>query len=273
VRRRTGRAAATAAAAALALAGCGGGTTSSTGAGSAAESSASSSGPSAAAAPGTLTVLAAASLTEAFTTLGKQFEAAHPGTTVRFSFGPSSGLAEQIAQGAPADVFASASTASMHDVVDSGDAAKPTAFASNSMEIAVPPANPAGITGVADLARSGVKVALCQPEVPCGSTAQQVFDNASVTVHPVTLEEDVKATLTKVQLDEVDAGVVYVTDVRAAGSKVKGIPIPAQLNASTAYPIAALTASTHATQAQSFVAFVLSAHGQSVLTRAGFRKP
>jgi molybdate transport system substrate-binding protein len=222
---------------------------------------------------GSITVLAASSLTGAFTTLGKQFEAAHPGTTVTFSFGASSALATQITQGAPADVFASASAKNMDSVVTAKAADTPTTFVKNVMEIAVPPKNPAHIAALADLAKSGVKVALCQAAVPCGATAAKVFANAKLTVKPVTQEADVKSTLAKVELGEVDAGVVYVTDVLAAKDKVTGIEIPAAVNASTSYPIATLTASKNADLAKAFVDYVLSADGASVLTAAGFAKP
>lgn len=222
---------------------------------------------------GTINVFAAASLNKAFTTLGTQFEAAHPGSKVVFNFGPSSGLAQQIGQGAPADVFASASTKNMDQVVSGGEAANPTNFVANTMAIAVPADNPAGIGTVADLARKGVKVALCQAQVPCGAAALEVFDKAKVTVTPVTQEVDVKATLSKVRLGEVDAGVVYVTDVRAAGDKVRGIEIPDDVNASTTYPIATLTGSENAATAQAFVDYVLSTDGLAVLTAAGFAKP
>ena len=237
---------------------------SSTGAGSASSSAAVS---------GTVTVFAAASLKESFTTLGKQFQSAHPGTTVKLGFGASSDLAEQINQGAPADVFASASRKNMKQVVDAGGASASKNFVKNVMEIAVPPNNPGHVSSVTDLAKSGVKVALCQPEVPCGAVAAEVFKNAKITVKPVTLEPDVKTTLSKVELDEVDAGVVYATDVRAAGSKVKGIVIPDKLNASTEYPIAALADAPNATGGQAFVAYVLSPAGQSVLSADGFQKP
>jgi molybdate transport system substrate-binding protein len=222
---------------------------------------------------GTVTVLAAASLTEAFTTLAEQFEAAHPGTHVKLSFGASSALAQQITQGAPADVFASAAPKNMKQVVDANEASSSTNFVKNAMEIAVPPSNPAHVSAVADLAKSGVKVALCQPQVPCGATAQQVFTNAKITVHPVTLEADVKSTLTKVETDEVDAGVVYVTDVRSAGTKVKGVTIALDVNASSEYPIAALTHAPHPAGAQAIVAYVLSPAGQTVLAADGFQKP
>jgi molybdate transport system substrate-binding protein len=218
-------------------------------------------------------VLAASSLTGTFTTLGKQFEAANPGTTVKLSFGASSALAQQITQGAPADVFASAATKNMDQVTKAGGASKSTNFVKNVMEIAVPPSNPANIATVADLGKSGVKLVLCQPQVPCGATAATVFKNAKVTVKPVSFEADVKSTLTKVQSGDADAGVVYVTDVLAAGSKVKGIEIPADQNASTEYPIAALTKAPNAAGAQAFVDYVLSAAGQSVLTAGGFLAP
>jgi molybdate transport system substrate-binding protein len=251
------------------LAGCGG---------SASGGAATSSGPpgttaSSAALSGEITVLAAASLTDAFGTLGKQFQDAHPGTTVTFSFGASSALGTQITQGAPVDVFASASQKTMDTVVAAGAAASSTPFTQNVMEIAVPPGNPAKITRLADLARPGVKVALCQAEVPCGATAAKVFANAGLTVEPVTEEADVKATLAKVTLGEVDAGVVYVTDVLAAGDKVTGIEIPAGVNASTTYPIAALTASRNADLAKAFVDYVLSSDGVTVLAAAGFLAP
>jgi molybdate transport system substrate-binding protein len=228
---------------------------------------------SAQAVSGTVTVLAAASLQEAFTALGKQFEAARPGVTVKLSFGASSSLAQQVNQGAPADVFASASPTNMKQVTEAGGAIAPKNFVRNVMEIAVPPSNPAKVTGVADLARPGVKVALCQPQVPCGAVAAQVFKNAGITVTPVTLEQDVKSTLTKVELNEVDAGMVYATDVEAGGAKVLGVQIRAEINASTEYPIAALSKAPNSAGAQAFVEYVLSPAGQDLLGAAGFEKP
>jgi molybdate transport system substrate-binding protein len=222
---------------------------------------------------GSVTVFAAASLQEAFTTLAKQFEAVHPGVRIKLNFGPSSALAQQINQGAPADVFASASVKNMTQVIGAGGATASRTFVKNVMQIAVPPSNPADIRTLADLARSGVKVALCQAQVPCGVTAAKVFSNAKITVKPVTLEADVKSTLTKVELNEVDAGVVYVTDVLAAGSKVKGIAIPADVNAFTEYPIAGLTKAPNAAGAAAFVAYVRSPAGLQVLATAGFAKP
>jgi len=224
-------------------------------------------------ATGTITVFAAASLTGTFTQLGTQFESAHPGDTVKFSFGPSSGLATQITSGAPADVFASAAPGNMQDVVSAGDASNPQDFAKNTMEVAVPPNNPAKVKSVNDLAKKSVKVALCQPQVPCGVVAAEVFKNVGITVKPVTLQPDVKSVLTQVETGNVDAGMVYVTDVMAAGSKVKGVTIPANDNASTLYPIATVTSSKEKSIADAFVAYVLSPAGQNVLTATGFEKP
>jgi molybdate transport system substrate-binding protein len=237
--------------------------------------SSSSSTPSTSSSPsgGTITVFAAASLMGTFTQLGKQFEAAHKGDTVKFSFGPSDGLATEITSGAPADVYASASTKTMDTVVTAGDAANPQDFAKNVMEVATPPNNPANVTAVTDLAKSSVKVALCEPTVPCGVVAAEVFKNAGITVKPVTLQADVKSVLTQVELGNVDAGMVYVTDVMAAGSKVKGVTIPASDNASTTYPIATISSSKHKSEAQAFMNYVLSPAGQQVLTAAGFQQP
>ena len=222
---------------------------------------------------GSITVFAASSLKEAFTTIGNQFEAAHPGVKVTFSFGASSTLATQIINGAPADVFASASPKNMQQIVTAGDASSSVNFVKNVMEVAVPPSNPAHITSVNDLAKSSVKVALCQPQVPCGEVAAKVFANAKITVKPVTLQPDVKSVLTQVELGNVDAGVVYVTDVSSAGAKVMGVSIPDAVNASTEYPIAPVSKSSNPSVAQAFVAYVLSSAGQAVLTADKFEKP
>jgi molybdate transport system substrate-binding protein len=221
----------------------------------------------------TLRVFAAASLTESFTELGKQFEADHPGAEVEFNFGPSSGLAEQIGGGAPADVFASASPSNMDTLVTEGAATEPQDFAVNNVAIAVPPDNPAGIESLADLARPDVKVAVCQAQVPCGKVAAEVFANAQLTVQPATEEVDVKSVLTKVTLDEVDAGIVYVTDVLAAGDEITGVEIPGDVNATTTYPIAPLEDSEHQEVAADFVDLVLSDAGAKVLEEAGFQSP
>ena len=260
---------------AVAVAGCSSSSSSSTPS-TPASSASSSSAPAASAsavATGTITVFAAASLMGTFTQIGKQFEAAHPGDTVKFSFGGSSTLATQITGGAPADVFASAAPANMDTVVNAGDASNPKDFAKNTAEVAVPPSNPAKVTSVNDLAKSSVKTALCQPKVPCGVVAAEVFKNAGITVKPVTLQPDVKSVLTQVELGNVDAGMVYVTDVKAAGTKVKGVPISASDNASTLYPIATVSSSTHQAEAAAFVDYVLSPAGQQVLAAAGFQMP
>lgn len=222
---------------------------------------------------GSITVLAAASLQGAFTTIGKMFMAAHPGTSVKFSFGPSSGLADQIKSGSPADVFASASPQNMETVQKSGDVSTPVTFAKNKMEVAVPPGNPGHVTSIKNLSKSSVKTALCQEQVPCGFTARKIFGKANINVKPVTLQPDVKSVLTQVELNNVDAGMVYVTDVMAAGSKVRGIPIPADDNASTSYPIATVKDSKNMATAKAFAKYVNSPAGEKVLAKDGFEKP
>jgi molybdate transport system substrate-binding protein len=161
----------------------------------------------------------------------------------------------------------------MTQIVTAGDASNPSDFAKNVMEIAVPPSNPGHVTSVADLAKSSVKVALCQPQVPCGVTAGEVFKNAKIKVTPVTLQPDVKSVLSQVELGNVDAGVVYVTDVHAAGAKVMGITIPAGVEASTEYPIAPVSKSGNSALAAAFVAYVLSPPGQAVLAADHFEAP
>lgn len=258
-----GRVATVLLAGALALTGCGGPERSST--------TQPASVPTAPAGP--LTVLAAASLTEAFTELGRRFEADHPGSSVTFSFGSSATLATQITQGAPADVFAAASPATMKTVTDAGAAARPVDFVSNTLELAVPRGNPAQVTGLRDLARPELRIALCAPQVPCGAAARTVLDAAAVDARPDTLESDVKAVLQKVTADEVDAALVYRTDVKAAGATVQGIEFPESARAVNRYPLAVLTGSRNPTAAQAFVAFVLSEDGRRVLTEAGFGRP
>ena len=254
----------------ITLAGCSS-TTSPIAKASSAGASAASSDP---ALSGTVTVFAAASLNKTFTTLGKQFEAAHPGVTVKFSFGGSDTLAAQIKQGAPADVFASASTTTMDTVANAGDVATlPVEFAKNELEIAVAPGNPLKIQGLADLARSGVKVALCAPAVPCGAAAQKALKTANVTLTPVTLEQDVTSTLTKVELGSVDAALVYHTDVAGSGGKVDGVSFPAAASAINTYPITVLKGAPNPTAAQAFMLYVFSDDAESVLLQAGFLKP
>ncbi|MEU0566903.1 molybdate ABC transporter substrate-binding protein [Nonomuraea sp. NPDC005983] len=221
----------------------------------------------------TVTVFAAASLTGTFTELGKAFETAHPGTSVKFNFGSSATLAQQITQGAPADVFAAASPATMKTVTDASLASAPTTFVRNKLQIAVPADNPAKVAALKDLADPKVKVALCAEQVPCGAAAVKALGAAGLKVSPVTLEQDVKATVTKVELGEVDAALVYKTDVIAGAGKVKGIDFPEADKAINDYPIAVLSKSPAADPAKQFVDLVLSQQGKDVLTRAGFEAP
>ncbi|MEV4460556.1 molybdate ABC transporter substrate-binding protein [Microbispora sp. NPDC049633] len=235
---------------------------------------ATSSAPTAAAAGAKeLTVFAAASLTGTFTELGKTFETAHPGTTVKFNFGSSATLAQQIVQGAPADVFAAASPATMKTVTDASPASVPTTFVRNKLEIAVPKDNPAKVGELKDLTDPKVKVALCAEQVPCGAAAVKALDAAGLKVTPVTLEQDVKATLTKVELGEVDAALVYRTDVIAAAGRVRGIDFPEADKAINDYPIVALPKAPAGDLAERFVDLVLSQQGKDVLTKAGFESP
>ncbi|MFE9656666.1 molybdate ABC transporter substrate-binding protein [Micromonospora sp. NPDC006431] len=223
---------------------------------------------------GTVNVFAAASLTETFTKLGKDFEAAHPGTTVKFNFAGSSALATQINQGAPADVFASAAPTNMKTVTDAGNAdGTPATFVRNQLVIAVPEGNPKGVKGLADLTRPGVQVALCAEQVPCGAAAKKALDTSGVKLTPVTLEQDVKAALSKVKLGEVDAALVYRTDAKAAAADVEGIEFPESAGAVNDYPIVALKGARNAAGAKAFVAYVLSDPGKAVLTEAGFQAP
>jgi molybdate transport system substrate-binding protein len=223
---------------------------------------------------GSVTVFAAASLKESFTTLGKQFETAYPGTKVTFNFGGSDTLAASITSGAPADVFAAASPATMKTVTDAGDGqGDPSTFVRNQLEIATLPGNPQHIATLKDLTRSGLKVALCAKTVPCGSAAQKALTASSISLTPVSYEQDVKSALTKVELKEVDAAVVYQTDVKAAGGKVEGVQFPESAGAINAYPIVALRDAPNAAAAQAFIALVKSAEGRQVLTQAGFLTP
>lgn len=223
---------------------------------------------------GTLTVFAAASLTDVFTDLGDQLMADNPDLTVTFNFAGSSALATQITQGAPADVFASANQTQMTVVTDAGlGEGDPTVFTENVLEIAVPAGNPGDVTGIDDFADADLTLAICAPDVPCGAAAEQVFEAAGVTAAPDTLEEDVRAALTKVELGEVDAALVYASDVQAAGGSVEGIEFPEAEDAVNEYPITSLSAATNPDAAQAFIDLVQSDAGQQALTDAGFRSP
>ncbi|MEV5707868.1 molybdate ABC transporter substrate-binding protein [Actinoallomurus sp. NPDC052274] len=221
----------------------------------------------------TVVVFAAASLTESFTSLGKAFESSHPGVRVKFNFGGSSALAQQIDQGAPADVFAAASPATMKQVTDAGRASTPRVFARNRLEIAVPKGSSGKVTSLRDLTDPKVKVVLCAPQVPCGAAALKALAAAKLTVKPVSQEQDVKAALTKVRLNEADAALVYRTDVKAAAGQVQGIDFPEAAQAINDYPIAALTKAPQPGLAGEFVQSVLSPQGQATLQQAGFEQP
>ncbi|MFD6994799.1 molybdate ABC transporter substrate-binding protein [Streptomyces mirabilis] len=223
---------------------------------------------------GTVTVFAAASLKESFTTLGKEFEKANPGTKVTFNFGGSDTLAASITGGAPADVFAAASPKTMAIVTDKKDAATtPATFVRNQLEIATLPGNPDKVASLKDLRKSGLKVVLCDKTVPCGAAAQKALDASKLKLTPASYEQDVKSALTKVELKEADAAVVYKTDVKAAGDKVEGVEFPESAKAINEYPIALLKDAPNAEAAKAFIALVQSAEGQKVLTAAGFLQP
>jgi molybdate transport system substrate-binding protein len=220
---------------------------------------------------GTVTVFAAASLTDVFEELGTAFEEANPDATVEFSFGPSSGLVTQITEGAPADVIATAATSNMADLVEAGALdGEPTDFATNLLELAVPTGNPGDVDGLDDLANEDLVVGLCNEEVPCGRFAREALAAAGVEPSIDTNEEDVRALLTKVEAGEVDVGVVYRTDVLTAGDAVEGIEIPDDQNVVATYPIATVGEAANAEGAMAFIEFVLSDEGQAALADAGF---
>ena len=219
---------------------------------------------------GTVSVFAAASLTDAFNALGSDFETAGA-VTMKFSFAGTPTLVTQIEQGAPADVFASADTTNMDKLKGDGFiTGTPQVFAHNKLEIVVAPGNPKGIAGLADLAKKGVIYITEAPTVPAGKYALQALKAAGVTVTPKSLETDVKSVISKIELGEADAGIVYTTDVKAARSKVAGVAIPDTYNVVASYPIAAVKATTNAAAANAFIAYVLSPAGQAKLQSFGF---
>ncbi|MDQ0755004.1 molybdate ABC transporter substrate-binding protein [Arthrobacter sp. B3I4] len=221
-----------------------------------------------------LTVFAAASLKEPFTALARKFEVGHPGSSVALSFAGSADLATQLSQGAAADVFASADPANMAKVSDAGLVnGAPQDFASNVLAIAVPPANPARIGSFEDLTKAGTRVVVCAPQVPCGAAAKSVQEKTGVTLQPVSEESSVTDVLGKVSSGEADAGLVYVTDVRSAGTKVKGIPFPEAAAVVNRYPIAALRTGRDKDLAAAFVSLVTGSEGRQVLADAGFGRP
>lgn len=225
----------------------------------------------------TITVFAASSLTDAFTEIGADFEAANPGTTVEFNFGASSDLVESITGGdalGTADVFASADENNMAKLTDAGDADdEPDVFARNQAEIAVPAGNPGDVTGLEDFENEDLFLGVCAPDVPCGAYAQEIFDNAGVTPSIDTEEAKVTDVVAKVAAGELDAGIVYVTDVLANDDEVDGVAIPADVNVDAAYPIATVAEGPSPDGADAFVGYVLSDEGQQVLADFGFLPP
>jgi molybdate transport system substrate-binding protein len=220
---------------------------------------------------GTLTVFAAASLKGSFTEIAERFEARHPGTTVTLSFAGSADLAAQISQGAPADVFAPADKGNMAKVQGAGLVeGEPRYFASNTLAIAVPAGNPAGISSFADLARSGTRLVTCASQVPCGAAAVSVAERAGTTLSPVSEENSVTDVLGKVISGEADAGLVYVTDIRSAGGRVESIPFPEAADAVTVYPAAALASGRNKAAAVKFLDLVTGPEAQDILAAAGF---
>ena len=249
--------------AALALAGCGGSDASSGGSGGSSDKE-----------TGTLNVLAAASLTETFTSLAKDFEADHPGVTVKLAFDSSATLAEQVTQGAPADVLATADEATMQTVVDAGGTeGDPQLFATNHLQMVVPKDNPADIQQFSDLEKPGVKYVVCVDTAPCGKLAAKVLAATGIKAEPASEEVDVKAVLSKVELGEADAGLVYATDAVAGGDKVKPVDIPTSNENLNSYPIAALADAKKPELAKEWVDLVTGTQGQQALADAGFGKP
>ncbi|MET0928201.1 MAG: molybdate ABC transporter substrate-binding protein [Aeromicrobium sp.] len=222
----------------------------------------------------TITVFAAASLKSSFTEIGQKFEAENKGVTVKFNFAGSSDLVAQIQQGAPADVLASADTKNMDKAAgDDLVEGTPANFATNTLEIATPPDNPAKIDSLDDLADPDVKVVICAAEVPCGAAAAGVEQAGGVDIQPVSEEQSVTDVLNKVITGEADAGLVYVTDVKTAGDTVLGVTFPEADQVVNTYPIAALSGSENKDVAQAFADFVTGTEGQAVLAAAGFATP
>jgi molybdate transport system substrate-binding protein len=213
-------------------------------------------------------------LTESFTEIGEAFTAANPDAEAEFSFDASSALVQQITEGAPADVFASADTANMDKVTEAGlNGTDPVIFATNLLTIIVPAGNPGGVTGVEDLVNPDLTVVLCAEEVPCGNYANQILDSAGVDVTPASLEENVRGVVTKVTAGEADAGIVYVTDVTAAGDAAEVVEIPEDINVLAEYPIATIGESANQETGEAFIDFLTGADGQAILAEYGFGPP
>ena len=242
--------------------------------GSAATTAAPSATTTASGVTGSITVFAASSLTKSFNAIGAAFSVANPGAKVTFSYDASSALVQEVIQGAPADVFASADTSNMDRLTKAGlNASTPAVFATNILEIIVAKGNPKAITGVSSLASPNLKVVLCAAAVPCGKYADQALAKANVKVTPVSLEANVKAVVTKVTSGEADAGIVYATDVEAAGGAAQGVAIPADVNVVAKYPIASVKNSKSPGVDAAFIAFVTGPEGQAILAKYGFGKP
>ncbi len=222
---------------------------------------------------GEVLVSAAASLTDAFAEVEAAFEDANPGVDVVLNLGPSSGLREQILEGAPADVFASANTSNMDQVVEAGEnASEPEIFVTNLLQIAVPTGNPGGVVGLDDFANEALLIGLCAEDVPCGDFGRQALEKAGVTPSIDTNEPDVRALLTKIEAGELDAGITYVTDVLSTDG-AEGVDIPEEFNVVAEYPIATLASAPNPDGGAAFVEFVLSEAGQEILTSYGFTSP
>jgi molybdate transport system substrate-binding protein len=220
-----------------------------------------------------ITVFAATSLTASFRVIADAFEKANPAVHVTLNFAGSSKLVTQIENGASADVFAAADRANMDKLVNANQIdGKPVVFARNTMVIVTPRANPQNVVGIADLADPQVIVAIGAPGVPAGDYARQIFDKAGLTVKPKTLEPDVAAIVNKAAMGEIDAGIVYVTDVAPTDKRVLGVDIPLEQNVIAEYPIASLTGAANKKRAKQFVAFARSAKAQAILQRYGFRR-
>jgi molybdate transport system substrate-binding protein len=220
---------------------------------------------------GTVNVFAAASLTASFNALGTSFQTAHPAVTVKFNYAGSPTLVTQIEQGAPADIFASADTTNTDKLTADGfTAGSSQVFAHNQLEIVVAPGNPKGITGLADLAKPSLIYITEAPTVPAGKYSLQALASAGVKVTPKSLELSVTAVISKIETGDADAGIVYTTDVSAAGNKVSGVQIPAANNVIATYPIAVVKGTTNSVVANTFITYVLSASGQSTLKTFGF---
>ena len=221
-----------------------------------------------------LLVSAAASLTDGFAAIEIAYEANHPDVDVVLNLGGSSTLREQILAGAPTAVFASANEATMSDVAAADLLRGPAQiFATNRLSVAVPRGNPAGINGLGDFARPELLLGLCATGVPCGDLARSALDRAGVTPAVDTDEPNVRSLLTKIELGDLDAGIVYATDISARSVVVDEVPIADEDNLTARYPIAVVAGSTEEAVAVDFVAFVLSGEGQAILAAQGFGTP